>query len=388
MIRIAARLAGFLAVAPLLIACSGVTSLVTRDSAGIEIVEHAPIRNPPVAFRLASQPTFALGGLHDDPNYELGGAFLQLARLWDGRVVVVDDYRLKFFDASGKFLNAVGAKGRGPGEFRQISHLCVAPGDTVIAVGYGDRRVAVYDEKGALVHAGTMPGEIWGQPCFPDGTLLVNSGTDVDPKRGAPRPEDLMDPYASYSRARFDGTIINEVGVFPHAPVGLIQREVSVVAHDDVITVGDAKTWEYRQYTIGGKLTRIVRVNEPPIPISEAEFQRVAQGRISPTATAEARLQQIEKFRRMGVPPAYPSYSVLLVDDAKRVWVRDYFTVKPNGWTVFDSTGSLLGRFSLPSDSTVVYPEIVQIGRDDMQLRWQDADGAQHLGYFPLLPPK
>jgi len=154
------------------------------------------------------------------------------------------------------------------------------------------------------------------------------------------------------------------------------------------VTVGDGKTWEYRQYTANGKLTRIVRVNDPPLPVSEADLERELQSRIPREVTGEARMQAIERTRRLGAPPTYPSYSQMLVDAADRVWVRDYYRVEPNGWTVFDAAGQLLGRFMLPSDSTIVRPEIVQIGRGEMMVRWRDGDGAPHLGIFPLVPPE
>src|SRR3990172_4096726 len=106
----------------------------TRDSAGIHIVDNLARAEASITFRLSDKPTFDVGGLKDNLDDELSthGA-LTAIRLSDGRYVVADETRLRFFDAAGKQERVVGRLGEGPGEFQYVRILCRTRADTILA---------------------------------------------------------------------------------------------------------------------------------------------------------------------------------------------------------------------------------------------------------------
>ena len=352
-----------------------------RDSAGIRIVEHRTIRDLPPAFRIVEKPTLDLGGLQDDLRAELNPRhpFHHAVRLSDGRILVADRSELRLFDAGGKILQVIGREGQGPGEFGQLREACVIPGDTIIAINYSNPRVSVFDRTGAHVRTFTPQGRVAANGCLPDGTLLLEvraprvAGAGAGRGRGAAEDRDV-----TVHRIRSDGTLVNPVGTFPGGSLDYVfSRTVNLVPHADSIYAGDGRTPQFGVYTATGKLVRIVRWNDPLVAVTaemvESSAPRPASGS---TGTAPP------------LPPTsatLPAYREMKVDPLGRVWVEDY-VLRPArdnpGWTVFSPSGALLGRVSVPKLGT--YLDLVSVDRDQVTLRWRDADGAAHVSFHPL----
>ena len=104
-----------------------------RDSAGIELVDHASL--PPVGFGgwdVDPTPDLRIGTMDGPEEHQLfrvSGARL----LADGRIVVanVGSADLRYFDANGDYLSSEGRRGGGPGEYEQPDLVGVMEGDSV-----------------------------------------------------------------------------------------------------------------------------------------------------------------------------------------------------------------------------------------------------------------
>ena len=75
----------------------------------------------PATWHLQLPPMLEIGTLHADTSTDFG-TVVGGARFSDGSIVIADaeSRQLRYFDASGRFLLAVGREGGGPGEFRQL----------------------------------------------------------------------------------------------------------------------------------------------------------------------------------------------------------------------------------------------------------------------------
>ena len=118
-------------IAPIALACStdGTQSLaVTRDSAGIQIVENQAPDSTTPNFRLGEEPILTLGEL-DGAEAEQFGYVTGARRLSTGRIVVADrnNYELRLFDSSGALVRRVGRRGEGPGDFGELAALLGGP---------------------------------------------------------------------------------------------------------------------------------------------------------------------------------------------------------------------------------------------------------------------
>lgn len=266
-------------VAATLLACSrgaerdpAIQPPTVRDSAGVQIVEHGPVGGAPPAFRLG-EPTLVLGGVRERLEEEFAPRhpWTSAVRLSDGSIVVNDAVQLKFFDAAGTLRRAVGRKGRGPGEFRSVRELCVLPGDTLLAIEYSADRLSYWGPDGTHLRTERAPGRLPFGPCFADGTLLLQTRTTKE----AMRAEAAGERTHPYARVRRDGTPVAELGRLPASDYrSLLFREVSVVAGGDVVHVADARSYEVRTLGADGRLVRILRAAEPPVPYTDAEWEQ------------------------------------------------------------------------------------------------------------------
>ncbi len=109
------------------------TEAVTRDSAGIAIVENVAVSRGTAAWRFVEPPVVELGVLEGQPAHQFSQV-VGATRLSDGRIAVADggSKELRFFDTNGRHLVSVGGPGEGPGEFRFLYSLDRLPGDTLI----------------------------------------------------------------------------------------------------------------------------------------------------------------------------------------------------------------------------------------------------------------
>lgn len=355
-----------------------------RDSAGVRIVENSARARAPIAFRVSDKASFDVGGLKDNPDDELDphGGYLRRIGLANGTQVVDDNVKLRYYDATGKQLRVSGRHGAGPGEFQQIASLCRTHGDTVVTSDPGNGRVTIFDKTGSIVREipvgrADMPRE----GCFDDGTWLLSpsvAGSDTV------RRSKLV-------RYNLAGTVVGSAGEYWGGKFDLfVSLYPAFVVRGTHLYVGDPRASEVRMYDESGKLTRIVRTDDPIPKTTAAE-----RGAMLPTMTPMTSDQSImdrfkERLRTTPRPTEWPAFGLIRVDPDGRLWIEDYKKVRtaPDVWTAFDGSGRLLGRLSFPAASKPGDPMIVDFTSGGVEVRRQDSDGAPHLTTYPLVAVK
>jgi hypothetical protein len=362
----------------------------TRDSAGVQIVEHTTIRGIPNITLIAVASRLDLGGLRADSlaEFDPRNPFLSAARLSDGRLVGTDYASFKILDPAGALIRVVGRAGTGPGEFRQLKGVCITPGDTIIALGYGNRRASVFDASGSHVRDVTFTGYVPTSPCFDDGTFLVATDSRPNPASSfPPQVAAMIDELHTLRRVDKNGSIVGTVGDFRAETYSSgFQTVANSVVRNGLVHSGDGRDPEVRIYTMDGRLVRIIRWNDTPAPVTREMIERRAAGSIPINTSAEERARRIELLLAQPHLPTLPLYSVLEVDAGGRIWLKDPFEApRPRAWTVFNAEGILLGRTMLPTPRGSEYPaEIAGFFPGQILLRWTDADGAAHLTVHDL----
>ena len=357
----------------------------TRDSAGIHIVDNLARAEASITFRLSDKPTFDVGGLKDNLDDELSthGA-LTAIRLSDGRYVVADETRLRFFDAAGKQERVVGRLGEGPGEFQYVRILCRTRADTILAFDEGNRRVTVFDKTGTLVHEIPITRTSMRESaCFDDGTFLM---TELVLVVGTP-------PMVRLVQRRLDGTVLKTWGDFwggVVTPFSVVSPQFEV--HGQHVNFGDPRVSEVRRYNPQGTLIGIIRTADPIEEITAKE--KAAMRPIFGGATSDKARQASAngRLRTAPRPDEWPSFSKMLVDPDGRLWLQDVQkdsrAPTPLAWTAFDTAGRLLGRFSIPAPLKRDDPAVVAFTSGGVLIRRTDEDGAYHLTAYALVPGK
>ncbi len=381
--RSAIFLAAALSVAHMLGAQNRSPSL--RDSAGVQIVEHATIKNAPVLDIVAQRASLDLGGLKNDPREEFDARqpMIGVARLSDGRLVANSYSDVKIFDRNGKFVQVIGRAGSGPGEFGQLKSVCAGAGDTIIVINYNRPRISVFDAAGKHVRDFNVSGYVPEGGCFGDGTILVRTNSRPDPALPAGSPQASISARVSDGeRIGMDGRPRGLVGTFADETVFGFQTVGNSYVQGALIYAGDGRTAEVRLHDTTGKMVRIVRWKDPVIPVTPALIEKDAASSIPNNVTAEERSRRMALARSRPYPPHLPMYSKISADPSGRLWVMDPFTDPlPRGWTLFSADGSLLGRVLLPNPTNIAGSRVDLSGfvGSYAVLRWRDSDGALHI---------
>ena len=120
-------------------------SAITRDSLGIRVVySDAPLLSHDSLLRLSDNPRIEIGGA----NSTISGVFftkIATVLFADGQLIAaansVGPPAIHIFNEDGLHLRTLGRQGQGPGEFRQIINMWLAPPDTLITYDVMQARV-------------------------------------------------------------------------------------------------------------------------------------------------------------------------------------------------------------------------------------------------------
>lgn len=367
---------------------------IIRDSAGIEIVLNASIADAPPVVVFDSAFAIDIGGIKENHLDELdGGASHNLIRLPDGRVVVPNGRELRFYDAGGHLLNTVGRSGEGPREISStIWNVCLIAPDTLLILEYPAPRIGVVTSLATLEATVTHTGTALAEGCVPDGFLAKLDSSNPEMERldagQSAEAKASVYPTARYGVLAANGLLLREVGMLPDALYGtLFSRDAPVAATAGGIVAGSGETQEYRQYDPLGRLIRIVRTSDVLGSMSRDEVGAMIARRMGRDAP-EARVRS-ERERALANSNAtrLPAYMRINLDAHGRVWLSEPRLVpgQLEKWSVFDSTGILLGRadpndIKVPMDSRLIARRWTAT---ELIVQYTDADGAVHIAAMP-----
>ena len=354
---------------------SAAPAAAVRDSAGITIVENAPV-GAEAPLRLPAEPEVDIGLLEGEEAYQLD-AVRGSARLGDGRIAILNggSSEVRFFDAEGVFLHATGGSGEGPGEFRS-PWLAGRLGDTLVVFDGANQRLTYIDPAGAVVAEHRVDVAIpFARPAglLDDGRLALRAGITFRPDA----PPGLARHDVPVVLLHADGAGADSLGAFP-GPEMVYQgprasrlpfaRDTEVAADGDHVYVAPNEAWEVRVMRPDGSVERLIRVAGEPAPVTPEELDRYVEEQVA-AAPAEHQAGQRRHYAEMPSPTHHPPHGRLLVDRHGRLWARDAERsgADPALWSVFDAEGRRLARVETPPRLRVH-----EIGADYVLGVWHD----------------
>lgn len=383
----------------------GVVEATVRDSSGISIREYPKSAWEAVKpFTLSAKPLMAVGGEEGDTTIDLsagimGASSASVGRLLpDGRIVVVAGQppQMMVIDTTGKKSGTIGRSGEGPGEYRLVTQVLQLGSDTLLAFDMMRRKGILFGLDGSSRGERDFP-TVGSLPIAPTILGVLNDGTTIH--RGDaldPRPQEGGDPN-SYQLplpivalvpdgVRYD-TLFMVKGIEMYSSTITAGGQTAAIPRQigfgkvPLIAVGPEAIWftpsdrfELHRRSTGGALIDIVRVDLPTREVTEAdksEFKRVlgeALTRIKSMAPAEIIDGEIKRLDETKFATHFPAIGQLQVDPTGAVWANlggsplDSTTT----WAVFDATGSLQGRVTLPKGG------LFAVGKDRLVVRRED----------------
>ena len=129
---------------------------------------------------------------------------------------------------------------------------------------------------------------------------------------------------------------------------------------------------------------RIIRYALPNRPVGPTERNLLIETLLESARNAADTIENRKFYENMAIRPSFPAFTGLIADTEGNLWVEHPRIRAMSGrpedrselqlWTVFDSTGALIGDVSTPPAL-----KIFQIGRDFILGLWSDEDGVEHV---------
>ena len=292
----------------------------------------------------------------------------------DGSFVIVNSgtSELYLFDSSGAHLWTAGKSGQGPGEFTDISHVALLPGDSLAVLDALARRVSLFDPDGEFVESFPLEPPFEGAGfatlliALADGTLLIGHS---ETQTMTPRPEAvyfrqrLLRYSTAGGRLSTDGLSIPRGEHFvQQLPEELRMGSVAYWSlafgrtmtvqpdPDGGILMGDGTDWVIERRTVDGSVLEthhLARAVEPVSAADRAAFRR----RLLEGEEGVRREVAEKEADEMPYPATKPAYRRFEVDDAGRLWLEVY---APSGsdegalWLRLDPSSRAAAAIRLP----------------------------------------
>lgn len=384
LVRGFAAIAVFLTVGcqPQAVRKSGGTAI--SDSAGIQISITDLRDDESVQRCTAVQRPEVRIGTTDGPAMTQLFRVEDAVRLPDGRFAVLNrgTKEVRFFDATGSFINSLGRDGEGPAEFRDPIEIGLLTPDSLVAWDWELNRVSILTVDGAFIRAfnpqpapqnptGRIDAADQGQ------TVVIGSHEVRIPNGSGFIPQRLL-------LLRYDvaGGLRDTVAILPYGSVGVIDAEsrmaggplfearASFASDGTNFYLAEGSDPEVRVLSPSLELTRLVRWTPPDRRVTQEAVDRYKSDRLEGLSGEALQLMR-KRYEAVPVSEEFPAASSLLVDSEGNIWVRRFQQpfLEQQIWWRFDSHGAFSCAVYLPLELRVVQFDgaaVVAISEDDL----------------------
>jgi hypothetical protein len=335
-----------------------------------------------------------IGRIDGERPYLFGNA-LDVIPEASGRIWVMDtqNYELRLFDASGRFVRSVGRQGQGPGEFNANPCAYPGPNGEIWVEDFRQQRWTRFDSAGKLVGtlAITRNAGCSSFSWTPDGRLMAASNSplpnDPDTRRsyfvvqrligGRLVAGDTIDPPRLLETPRVTWLKENERPVRLSVPLTRGSTYVLGPEGDFWVTDGGAP-YVIRRLAASGATRVTFRRDYQPVPVADSTRTRMIQ-----EFRREPRGYRAENgFSPSQVPRTYPPFERFYPTTDGGLWVRRTLTGGRIGYDVFAPDGRYEGEAQIPQGFGDVVVHVIT--RDKIYGVVTDAFDVQYVVRFAI----
>ena len=356
--------------------------LSVRDSAGIRITtSDAADREASAVCSLAEAPDtrvvspgsgeWTLFGIED------------LDRMEDGRLVLVNrgSQELLMFDRDGEFLQSIGGRGEGPGEFMDPIELDFIAGDSIVVWDWRLGRLELFGPDGSQGRSVRL------HPPVPNPTghvgVIGREGIAVASHDVRQFDTQLVPQFLQVLRYDWGGRLLDTLATLPYGELGLLGPGTRMMGRPLFESRGVFSTQGDRLYTSEGaspevrvyrgeRLESIVRWHPGDLSVRKDDGTAYRDARLEGAADnlAPTLRRSLNAFPAKDV---FPAVTEIRIDPQGRIWIRTF--ARPgstaNEWLGFAETGAFICSLSVPRALTVFRFDssaVVGVRRDEMDV--------------------
>ena len=308
-----------------------------------------------------------------------------LDRMEDGRLFVLNrgSQELLVFGRDGEFLQSIGRRGEGPGEFMDPIELAFVGADSVIVWDWQLGRLALFGPGG--VHE----KNIMLRPPVPNPTghigVLGREGIVLGSQDYRAPGAELTPQFLEIFLYDWDGRRVDNLATLPYGESGWVDRESRwggrplfqsrgvFSTRGELLYTSDGSTPEVRVHR-GDRLESIVRWQPGDLAVRKEDVETY---RTAYLKDLEGRAGDLALLRRSldAFPPkdTFPAVTEIRSDAQGRIWVRTFDRPGSTAtvWLGFAEAGAFICSLSVPRNLTVFHFEssaVVAVHRDEMDL--------------------
>lgn len=359
---------------------------VDTTATGVVVVRNV---GPAPEWRLEPVASIGAVGAAGGPRPDEFGRVASVLADAGRRVYVADATArsIRRFGPDGEFIDSIGRRGAGPGEFGGLQSLAWV-GDTLAAMDAGNARIGLFARDGRWLGAWryqpvTGPAvRLWDvapDEFYAYGVRSGAAGLDAVYIRFTSAGAADTLPYPRPPERHPTTIVCRSAGAIRFFDVPYAPRVLHSPAPDGMLAM--AWTGEYRLAFVrpDGDTTRVIERAHEPAPLSDREW---ADGVGAYLRFREANPDAACEPREPTRPEAKPAIRSLFFDAAGRVWVE---AVTPGGIVldVFDASGRLIGSAPAPERDPRVPP---YVRGDRVYIAVRDSLDVQSIRIFTVGP--
>lgn len=115
-------------------------------------------------FEIDFRQTLVIGETDNDSLEYLFSGIRTIRPLSDGRILVADvsDAAMRVYSHNGAFIAKIGRRGRGPGDFQEVTYIETGNNDSLIVVDRMQERISFFDHEGNFSHSRILQSQTLG----------------------------------------------------------------------------------------------------------------------------------------------------------------------------------------------------------------------------------
>jgi len=302
-------------------------------------------------------------GNEEDENYMFYRS-VSIAVDAEENIFVLDrgNCRIQKYDKTGNYLQTIGRKGEGPGEFENPAVIYLDSEDEIFVCDSRRRNINLFEKNGDFKRVIRLPSFTYyfGATKEKNVLMIYTSHLPKKPREGE----------NSLVLVNSEGKIIQTIVSYPYQLPPMIKKRMLGNPYSHRLYFFPAKDWggiyghssEYKLFVLNssGNLSCIIEVDRPPDPITNKDKNR----RIDKYLESQERFPRGEKLSRSEVKRAYifpefkPFFQQIIGDNEGRIYVRRFKLYNPDDssqyYDFFSKEGYYLYKIKIPIGPNII----------------------------------
>ena len=303
-------------------------------------------------------------GNEEDENYMFYGvASINIDS--EGNIFVSDrrNFRIQKYDKDGNYLQTIGRKGQGPGEFeRFFTAFLDAKNNIYVRDG---RRIHMFEKNGDLKSTITLQNRITAFRCTEGGKVFATVSKSASEGKGT-------NTINEFSLLDSEWKIIKTFGsyseTYEYGPVPNLRHAYTPGMHfshlyNELAVYGISSEYKLFIVNSSGETVRIIEKNTPPRSLTKKEKNRIINDAVerSKQRTRGSKYSKSDYEKSTTFPKHVYYFSGIITDDQGRIYIGGFISPlkdkKIPDWDLFNKEGYYLYRAKVP-----VYPRVIKNG--------------------------